>query len=453
MQVWYLYALLAVTTTQSDTREAVVLHAIDEHRDDLVSLASDLIAFDTTARRFDEPPRQEAALQSFVARRLEAIGAEVDLWEPAPEDLAAHPQVPTGLPFEGRPQLIARLSGESNARSLLFNGHIDVVPADPVGRWTSDPFAPEVRNDRLYGRGAVDMKGGVAAMVFALEILAGLGIRTPQAILVNTVTDEESCGAGTLASLAHGLRATAAVVPEPSNLAVVTACRGILNLTVTVSGRSGHATMRQPDWRAGGAVNAIDKAAIVLVALERLAQDWSRRPDLRHELLPPPIILPTLINGGEWKVSYPAACTIFFDIAYVPAQVDADGGGAAVRQEVSQWISDGVRHDPWLAANPPTLEWGLDMPPGEVAPDDDIVRCLRDVSEATCGRSTLGGLDSWHDTASLIRVGRMSAVDFGPATTDATGRPLMHAVDEHVTIDDLVATAQVLALTALRYGA
>jgi acetylornithine deacetylase len=279
-----------------------------------------------------------------------------------------------------------------------------------------------------------------------------MGLQPSQDTLVNTVTDEESCGAGTLASLAHGLRATAAVVPEPSNLAVVTACRGILNLTVTVAGRAAHATMRQPDWRAGGAVNAIDKATIVLLAAERLARDWSQRPDLRHELLPSPIILPTQIQGGEWKVTYPAACTIFFVIAYVPAQVDAEGGGAAVRAEVARWIADGTRHDPWLADNPPSLEWGLDLPPGEVAGEDDIVRSLRDASGIAFGRSALGGLDSWHDTASLIRVGGISAVDFGPSTTDASGRPLMHAIDEHVTIDDLVATAQVLALTALRYG-
>jgi acetylornithine deacetylase/succinyl-diaminopimelate desuccinylase-like protein len=92
------------------------------------------------------------------------------------------------------------------------------------------------------------------------------------------------------------------------------------------------------------------------------------------------------------------------------------------------------------------------MPPGEVGPGEEIVRCLRSASELTCGDSALGGLDSWHDTASLIQVGGISAVDFGPATMDASGRPLMHAIDEHVTIDDLVATAQVLALTALRYG-
>jgi acetylornithine deacetylase len=435
-----------------DGREAAVFEAIEQRRDDLVSLAKELIAFDTTARTFDEPPRQEAALQSFLARRLEAIGAEVDVWEPQAEDLAGHPQVPRGLAFAGRPQLIARISGERGDRSLLFNGHIDVVPADPVERWTSDPFVPQVRDGRLYGRGAVDMKGGVAAMVLAVETLAGVGVRAPHDILVNTVTDEESCGAGTLASLEHGLRATAAVVPEPSDLSVVTACRGILNLTVTVPGRSAHATMRQPDWRAGGAVNAIDKAAIVLLAVERLARDWSQRPDLRHDLLPPPIILPTLIDGGEWKVSYPAACTIFFDIAYVPAQVDDQGAGAAVRDEVARWIANGTRHDPWLAENPPTLEWGLDMPPGEVKPGEEIVRCLREASELTCGRSALGGLDSWHDTASLIRVGGISAVDFGPSTTDNAGRPLMHAIDEHVAIDDLVATAQVLALTALRYG-
>lgn len=436
-----------------DDREAAALAAIAARRDDLVELASRLIAYDTTARRFDEPARDEAALQALLAQRLQSIGAEVDVWEPRAEDVAAHAQVPDGLEFAGRPQLIARLRGEAQGRSLLFNGHVDVVPADPIERWSSDPFRPEVRDGMLYGRGAVDMKGGVACIVLALETLAELGIRPPGDVLVNTVTDEESCGAGTLASLARGLQATGAVVPEPSDLAVVTACRGILNLTVTVTGRSAHATMRQPDWRAGGAVNAIDKAGIVLQAAEGLARDWHQRPDLQHELLPPPIILPTLISGGEWKVSYPASCTIFFDLAYVPAQADERGSGAKVREEVARWIADGTRHDPWLAANPPSLEWGLDLPPGEVAPTDGLVACVRGASERVRTRSALGGLDSWHDTASLIRVGSIPAVDFGPASRDADGRPMMHAVDEHVSVDELVTTAQVLAITALRYGA
>ena len=130
--------------------------------------ASALIRFDTTPREPDAPARDEAALQARLAERLEAAGAEVELWEPRPRTSRGR-QVPPGLGFAGRPQLVARFPGAGGGRSLLFNGHIDVVSAEPNERWTSDPFSPRGPRRALYGRGACDMKGGVAAMVFAAE--------------------------------------------------------------------------------------------------------------------------------------------------------------------------------------------------------------------------------------------------------------------------------------------
>lgn len=433
-------------------QERAALAAIEERREDLIRLTSELIAFDTITHRPGEAPRDEVRLQEHVARRLEAVGAEIDLWEPSGDDVAQHGQVADDYSFAGRPQLIARIAGATADRSLLFNGHVDVVPVEPVDRWASHPFQLEVRDGRLYGRGACDMKGGVAAMVLAVETLCLLGITPAASLLVNTVTDEETCGAGTLASIAHGLHASAAIVPEPTAFSVYVTCRGILNLWVDVDGRPSHATVHQPHWRAGGAVNAIEKAAIVLGAVQQLRDDWSRRGDLAHELLPPPSIVPTLIDGGEWRVSFPAACRTFYDIAYLPTQADADGHGELVRQEIAAWIADGTRHDPWLVEHPPRLEWGNDIPPGQVAPSDPIVGCVTDASTAVRGATGFGGLHAWHDAASLNRVGGIPAVAYGVSYNDPDGRSLMHAVDEHVMVDDLVACAQVLALSALRFS-
>src|SRR6185436_13981223 len=135
-------------------------------RDDIVALACELISFDTTSRGgIDDPPRAEAALQSRLADRLRARGAEIDLWEPEPGDVAGHPLSVEGIGFAGRPQLAARLSGSGGGRSLLLNGHIDVVPARRADGWTQDPFDPLLADGRIVGRGACDMKGGIAAMV------------------------------------------------------------------------------------------------------------------------------------------------------------------------------------------------------------------------------------------------------------------------------------------------
>ena len=170
-------------------------------------------------------------------------------------------------------------------RSLVFNGHIDVVSAEPRSEWASDPFVASVRDGRLYGRGACDMKGGIAAMVFAAETLSSLGVSLDGDLLVATNTDEESSGAGGTALVEHGLRADAGVVTEPTGFETWIACRGSEYGVITVPGRPGHAEVRQPDWRLGGAVNAIEKAVVVLDAIASLSDAWASRPALSHPYL------------------------------------------------------------------------------------------------------------------------------------------------------------------------
>ena len=213
---------------------------------------------------------------------------------------------------------MARFAGAGGGRSLLLNGHIDVVSGEPRERWTDDPNAPVVRDGNLHGRGACDMKGGVAAMVLAAEMLARLGIRLAGDLIVNTITDEESTGAGGIASVAHGVRADAGIVPEPTAFEVWIACRGSVYPTITIEGRPGHAELRQPHWRDGGAVNAIEKAQIVLDAIARLREEWRTRADLQHPLLSPPDIVPTVMRAGEWSVTYPASCEITSAVLFRP---------------------------------------------------------------------------------------------------------------------------------------
>src|SRR5204862_3114976 len=154
-----------------------------------------------------EPARDEAARQRSLADRLAAAGATVDVWEPDAGEVSGPRQIPEPIEFAGRPQLAATFAGSGGGRSLLLNGHIDVVPSEPRERWTSDPNRAEERDGNLYGRGACDMKGGVACMVYATEVLSRLGVRLSGDVVVNTVTDEESSGAGGLAAARHGVRA------------------------------------------------------------------------------------------------------------------------------------------------------------------------------------------------------------------------------------------------------
>jgi acetylornithine deacetylase len=432
--------------------EQRVTDAIAERREDLVRLASALIAFDTTAREVGDPPGQEAALQEHLAQRMAAAGAAVDLFEPDGQALAGAPLVPPGLDFAGRPQLIATLPGSADGPALLFNGHIDVVSAEPLGDWTTPPFAPEVRDGKLYGRGACDMKGGIAAMVLAAEALAGLGVRLAGDLVVATNTDEESSGAGGTALVGHGLTADAGIVTEPTGFSVWIACRGSEYGVVTVPGRAGHAEVRHPHWRAGGAVNAIEKAGVVLDAIASLRWEWAANPHFQHSVLSPPSLLPTLVQGGVWPVTYPSSCDLTLAVMYLPAQADRDGWGADVREEVQEWILGECARDDWLAEYPPTIEWWTNgVMPMEIPESEPIVGVMLE-STADVGRpGSLGGLDSWYDGATFTRLAGTPSIGYGPPGFNREGATVAHTIDEYVPVDGLVSCAQGLAVAAMRF--
>jgi acetylornithine deacetylase len=422
-----------------------VCGAIAAAEEELVALLCALIAFDTTTHAVGDPPREEAALQAFLADRLGRAGATVDVWEPDAAALAPHPMIPARFSFAGRPQLTARFPGTGGGRTLLLNGHVDVVSVEPREAWVHDPFAGVVVDGAVHGRGACDMKGGVACMVLAAEVLARLGVPLAGDLIVNTVTEEESTGAGGLA-MARALVADGAIVPEPSGLDVWVACRGSLLPTVTVEGRAGHAGIapRHPDD--GGPVNAIEKMAIVLEAIRRLREEWALRP--RHPYLSPADCVPTMIAGGEWLVSYPAVCRLDAHIEYLPDRADARGWGTAVMAEFTDWIGRAAAADPWLAAHPPVIGWEVgEVPSAEVPVDDPIVVAAYSAARAVGRASALGGLDNWHDGATLTVEAGIPAICLGPGDVH-----LAHTTAESVPIADLVACCQAIAVAAMRFS-
>jgi acetylornithine deacetylase len=432
--------------------ERSVCDAIADGRDELVELASALIAFDTTAREVGDPPRQEAALQAYLAEGLRAYGAEIDLFEPDAATMAGAPLVPEGLDFAGRPQLIATLRGAGGGQSLLFNGHIDVVSGEPKSEWTSDPFTPAVRDGRLYGRGACDMKGGVAAMTYAAQAIAAANITLAGDLIVATNTDEESSGAGGSALVTRGLRADAGIVTEPTDFRTWVACRGSEYGVVRVPGRPGHAEVRHPDWRHGGAVNAIEKARVVLEAIASLRARWAADDRFRHPVLSVPSLLPTVVSGGEWPVTYPSSCDLTIAVMYLPVQADGDGWGSLVREEVQDWIIRECARDDWLAEHPPTVQWWSNgVMPMELPESSPIVGGMLEASADLGLRRELGGLDSWYDGATFTHLAGIPSIGYGPPGFDPDGATVAHTIDEYVPVDGLVSCAQALAVVALRF--
>jgi acetylornithine deacetylase len=436
-----------LSAPELDDDERALVEAVAARREDLVALLCELVGYDTTARAHPaDPPRQEAALQRALAARLEAAGAEVDLWEPSPEDVAGHRLTPPeGIGFDGRPQLAATLRGSGGGRSVLFNGHIDVVPARREDGWEADPFDAQVRDGQVVGRGACDMKGGIAAMVVAAEVLARTG-RLRGDLVVCTNTDEESSGVGGLACARHGVRADFAIVTEPSGLEVWPACRGSVYGTIVVEGRAGHAEQEHPHWREGGAVNAVEGARHLLAGVDRLREEWRTTHALRHPLLSPPDLVPTrLVADSGWVVTIPDRTEITLAVLILPQQADASGWTGDVQREVEAFLRRWCDADPWLAEHPPTFDWHTEVNPAETPVDAPSVQALLGANAALGLPLTLGGLGSWYDGATYALEAGTPALMYGPRHIDWA-----HTVGEHVAVDDLVACAQGLAVAGWR---
>ena len=429
-------------TTKLEER---VLNRVREGRDELLGLLGELIACDTTAREAGDPARDEAKLQEILARRLATLGADVEVWEPQPLLPGESPVIPYELDFDGRPQLVARLDGAGGGRSLLLNGHIDAVPYGDLARWDSHPLTAEVRDGFLYGRGANDMKGAIAAFVYVLECLRAEGVRLRGDVIVAANSEEESNGSGSLRVAQRGLKADAGICGEPTGFDVWLACRGIINVRVTVPGRSGHAEMPQTGWREGGAVNAIEKLEPVLGAIRALREDWRTRADGRHPLLAPPDIVPTLLRGGEWMVTYPDSCVLTCDAQYLPVRVDAAGYGREVREEITERLMAAASADPWLAEHPITIEFIAESVPAAVPGDHEIVELALQTAGEVGREGRISALDSWHDAATYTRFGTPT-VSFGPG-----GFETAHRENERVPVQDLVDHACAVALIAMRF--
>ncbi len=380
-----------------------------------------------------------AKLQAFVGSYLSDLGFSVETFELDPAALPVFPGcgVVPDRDLKVMPVLVGQRGGRG--RSLLLNAHYDVVPAGVVDNWTVPPFDGVIADGKVFGRGAADMKGGFAAMLFALRCLADAKAEPPGSLIVESVPDEEQTCMGTLACCVRGLKADAGVIPEPTDLNVLVATRGSFSGKVIVEGRAGHSEEKQPPWEEGGAVNAITKATKILSRLEALNAAWSSDPSRRHRYLDPDIVVPTMIRGGEWEVMYPERVEITFTSDFGPATKD-------IRGEVQAALDDVARKDPWLAAHPPVLDAPAFIYGGEVADEEPIVTvstaALKDIGRTP----VLKGCGSLTDMVHLVNYSHVPTVSVGPSTRT------IHAPDEHVAIDDLAATAKALALILLRWS-
>ena len=217
--------------SMSDKARQDVLAMIDRNRDNAVAFLQKMVSIPSVTG-------DEAAIQAYLAKYLRDIGLAVDMWETDWEALKKHPGYrPVAMGYEGRPNIVATWKGTGGGRSLLLNGHTDVIPVGNGEGWSDNPWSASIKNGRIYGRGSCDMKSGVASHILAVEYLKAAGLRPKGDVLINIVIDEEVSGHGTLDTVIRGYKADAGISGETSDLAVQPACIGRIWFEIEIHGK------------------------------------------------------------------------------------------------------------------------------------------------------------------------------------------------------------------------
>ena len=347
----------------------------------------------------------EQACAAFLRGVLDAWGFRTELREAAP----------------GRSNLVARIGDARGGRTLMFNGHLDVVGVEGMSH---PPFSAVERDGRLYGRGSADMKGGVAAMCAAAHLAAANGLAGE--IVVAAVVDEEYGSLGTRALVEQGVRADACIVTEPTRLAIMPAHRGFVWLEVEVTGRAAHGSR----WDIG--VDAIRHAGLLLAELDRVDSDVLPRRE--HPLLGRASLHASLIQGGLGYSTYPDRCVIGLERRTIPGETIADVVG-----EMERACAAVRARRPSFAAQ---VRPGGAQGPSDVSVDAPIVRALGDALTA-CGEAVdIEGMSAWTDAALLNDTG-IPAICFGPGDIS-----LAHAAEEYIPLDEIDRARDVLSALA-----
>jgi acetylornithine deacetylase/succinyl-diaminopimelate desuccinylase family protein len=354
-----------------------------------------------------------------------------------------------------RENLAGVVKGGGTGRSLLLNGHIDVVPAGNLDTWTGDPFVAKVASGRIHGRGASDMKSGVVAAFSAIEAIRTSGIDLAGDLVVHSVAGEElgEHEVGTGCVLEHGYTADAAIVVEPSAsfdspLTINPTAASLLWGRVRVEGLAGHPGLRRELIRAGGAgaragVNAIDKGYLVLQALYGIEEQWGlgkQRPLFKPGHF---VVMPGTIHGRGKDIDIPFVfaeyCEIDF-IVWYPPEDDAD----AVKLEIESFVNRSVSLDPWLTDHPPTYEWLVEFPGFSTQNDHEIVRTLGSAHEQGTGLTAIVEAFPAACDATWIARTDIPVVNYGPGHLANAHKP-----NEYCDVDEIISATKSLALTAL----
>ena len=383
----------------------------------------------------------ESDVLHLLAKRMRSLDLDVDLWPLDLPALTADPDFPGWeVPRTEAWGLVASAGDtvEDGVPALVLQGHVDVVPPGDLSRWEGDPFTPRLVDGRLHGRGTVDMKGGVVAMIAAVRAVRAAGLRLRRPYALHLAVGEEDGGLGAFATLERGHRGEACVIAEPTSGTVTTANAGALTFEIVVAGRATHASTSY------AGVSAFDAYLPVHAALADLQRRRNARVDALMDEYPVAYPLSVgRVGCGDWASSVPDRL-----VAEGRLGVALDEDPDDARAELEEAVADAARADAWLKEFPPTVAWtGGQFASGRYAGDggallDIVARAHADVTGGPPPRER--GAPYGSDLRLYAAAG-VPTLHYGPGEVR-----LAHGPNEAVAVDELVTVAEALTLTLVR---
>jgi acetylornithine deacetylase len=403
--------------------------AVDAARDDLITFLQKMVQASSL-------PDHEHDVQSLIAQKLKSMGLEVEILPSHFDDLRNHPAFgDDGFSPTERINLVGRWrgTGASEGRSLILNGHVDVVPVGDLTLWEDSPWSGTVRDGRLYGRGSCDMKAGLCAGIFAVDVLQRLGYRPALDVLIESVIGEESGGIGTLTTIVKGYTADAVILLEPTRLEICPVQSGALTFRLIVTGRSIHAAMKPYG------VSAIEKFTLILNAINVLEAERHRK--FKHHLYEDPNNIAPInigtIRGGEWHSTVPEEVVAEGRMGVLPGE-----SNESARHALEEAIQRVASADPWLKEHPPRLEWFEgQFESGETPLDHPLIQKLSEVHHHVTGsKPVLRGVTYGSDMRLFTNHAKIAATHYGPGDVG-----MAHTVNEFVPLDEVITVTKVVA--------
>ena len=411
-----------------EERLKLVLQQIDDRKEDLIDLVCKLISFETPA----PPARNTKEAQDFVASFLKELDFEIDMWDVYPND----------------PNVVGVLKGSASTthKSLIINGHIDVAEVNEDEEWEIDPFTPVVRDGVIIGRGAADMKGGLAGALFAVQLLREAGINLPGDLIFQSVIGEEVGEAGTLQCCQRGYNADFAVVVDTSDLHIQ-GQGGVITGWITIkSKQTYHDATRRNMIHAGGQLfgaSAIEKMMKVVAGLQDLERHWAVTKSYEGFEPGTNTINPAVIEGGRHAAFIADECRLWITVHYYPNE-----SYEQVSKEIEEHILSVAKSDPWLKENLPTFTWGGTsmiedrgeiFPSLEVDPNHAGIKLLANAHQHVSGKRAIIDVSPTVTDGGWLGDAGIATAIYGPGHIQNA-----HAVNEKVSIDQLVEFTKVL---------